>query len=74
MPSRRRTATRAPAALRFLTAQPPAGSDSWYQPWAQLRTFNYSPTIYPAMVLTGVLGLCCFIFFRRVRGVEVVSA
>ncbi|MFH0943977.1 MAG: hypothetical protein V2A76_02165 [Planctomycetota bacterium] len=31
------------------------------------------PVIYPLMVLLGVLGFCCLIFFRRVRGVEVVS-
>lgn len=31
------------------------------------------PVIYPLMVLLGVLACCCLIFFRRVRGVEVVS-
>jgi 23S rRNA (cytosine1962-C5)-methyltransferase len=28
----------------------PAGSEGWHRPWVQLRTFNYSPSLYPAML------------------------
>jgi len=41
-----------PAKPKFLRPDtpPPAGSDSWRTPWVQLRTFSFSPTIYPAMI------------------------
>ncbi|MEI7728315.1 MAG: class I SAM-dependent rRNA methyltransferase [Verrucomicrobiota bacterium] len=29
---------------------PPVGSESWIKPWAQLRTFNFHPSLFPAMV------------------------
>ena len=28
----------------------PVGSESWNQPWVQMRTFSYQPSIYPAMM------------------------
>lgn len=31
-------------------SKPPPGSASWAKPWVQLRTFSFSPTIYPAMI------------------------
>lgn len=41
-----------PPPPRFLRGQPelPAGSETWRTPWVQLRTFNFSPTLYPAML------------------------
>jgi len=33
-----------------MNTAPPAGSDAWHRPWVQLRTFNFSPVIYPAML------------------------
>ncbi|HEY0457262.1 MAG TPA: class I SAM-dependent rRNA methyltransferase [Verrucomicrobiae bacterium] len=35
---------------RFLDKEQPAGSDTWLQPWVQLKFFSYHPTIYPAMI------------------------
>lgn len=35
---------------RFLRDAPPPGSQDWTTPWVQLRTYNFSPTLYPAML------------------------
>ncbi len=36
---------------RFLrVTAPPLGSENWNRPWVQMRTFNYNPVIYPAML------------------------
>ena len=29
---------------------PPEGSENWPKPWAQMRTFSYQPSVYPAML------------------------
>ena len=36
---------------KFLRApKRPAGSENWPKPWVQLRTFVFSPTVFPAMI------------------------
>lgn len=32
------------------SAPPPPGSESWVQPWAQMKYFSYNPAVYPNMV------------------------
>ena len=35
---------------RFQPRPAPAGSEQWTKPWVQLRTFNFHPCLYPAML------------------------
>jgi 23S rRNA (cytosine1962-C5)-methyltransferase len=38
------------SSTRSASPAPPAPAASWQRPWVQLRTFSYSPTLYPAML------------------------
>jgi len=41
---------RAPARLPSASAPPPPGSESWPQPWAQMKYFSFNPSVYPNML------------------------
>lgn len=45
-PSTPRTGTRAQRLMR----QTPDGSETWQQPWVQLKYFSYNPAIFPRMI------------------------
>ena len=32
------------------TTRTPPGSESWPTPWVQMRTYSFSPTIFPGMI------------------------
>ena len=41
-----------PMAPRYLRSDNPApeGSENWQSPWAQMRTYSFSPCVFPAMI------------------------
>ncbi len=41
---------RPPARLPSVDAPPPAGSEDWPQPWAQMKYFSFNPAVYPNML------------------------